>query len=515
MKNKYKILSILIAVLFVTISCDDFLEEDAKGTLTPDVFYQNEEEMVLALNGLQENMYNVGQGLYNFLGTDVGVIGRFAIPGGWKPGVYDYDVSTGGIENPWINLYKGVLDANFTIQSLKTSSLPDNVKGNGIAQGLFYRAFFYYYLTTHWGDVPYWRDGAILEEVALLGKTEVATIQADMIADLEEAISSGNLSTAKWSENGGRPSIWAARMLKAHFHMWQQEYPEARTELIEITTNSGHDLNADYADMYRQGNELHDEIVYGLEFLYEVKNAGISGTAHPNARGENADANAAFQETGVYTRSAATTLRKSFADTYADTDLRKPYNVWNSHTLIDNTVAQFEWTYIPKLMGAALPVSDPLFSDPEIIRLSGMPTRLMLISEAYLLLSEAELMINGSTPAALAAINKVRQRAGLTDLAVVTIEDIRIERAWEFTGEGIGRKTDLVRWGILESTVLAMPAAETNAGTNQLAIDRATDEAAKISAGKPGQYVSLPIPHGDILRSQNFNGNLTQNPLWE
>ncbi|MDC1465728.1 RagB/SusD family nutrient uptake outer membrane protein [Polaribacter sp.] len=515
MKNKYKILSILIAMLFVTISCDSFLEEDAKGTLTPNVFYQNEEEVALALNGLQENMYNVGQGLYNFLGTDVGVIGRFAIPGGWRPGVYDLDPGTGGIENAWERLYAGVLDANFTIGSLKASSLPDEVKGNGIAQGQFYRAFLYYYLTTQWGDVPYWRDGANLDDVALLGKTEVAVIQADMIADLDEAISSGYLSTARWNQNSARPTLWAARMLKAHFHMWQKEYALARAELIEITTKSSHALNDDYADMHRQGNESHDEIIYGLEFLYSVKNGGKSGTCHPNARGENGDANKAFKEVGVYTRSAAMTFRKSFADTYDANDLRKPYNVWNSHTLANGTVAEFEWTYMPKFMGAALPVNDPLFTEPEVIRLSSIPNRIMLISEAYLLLAEAEFMIEGSSTAALAAINKVRKRTGLLDYNSISMKDIRNERAWEFAGEGIGRKTDLIRWGLLESTVLGLPAAETAAGAPQLAIDRASDEVAKLSAGKPGQYQALPIPLGDIERSQDFGGALTQNPLWE
>ena len=166
-------------------------------------------------------------------------------------------------------------------------------------------------------------------------------------------------------------------------------------------------------------------------------------------------------------------------------------------------------------MRGKLPISDALMQNPDPNNLSSQPSRLFVLSDAYLLLAEAEFMANGSTTTALAAINKVRQRANLPNLTVMTIQDIRNERAWELVAEGYwGRKVDLIRWGILESTVKAIPAAETAAGAYSMAISYAQGEADRISVGPAGKYLVWPIPLQDIQRSQDIGGALTQNPLW-
>ncbi|CAN0514757.1 unnamed protein product, partial [Scytosiphon promiscuus] len=199
------------------------------------------------------------------LGTDIGVCGRFAIPGGWQAAVYNYDVDNAAVRNTWSAAYEAIRNANLVISGLEKSSLAEDIKGRAIAQALFYRAIFYFELTTQYGDVVYWRDELVMEDVVYLGKTDSNVIQQEMIQDLEKAISGGYLPKVKWNENGALPTEWSVRMLKAYYHVWQEEWAEARTELIEVTANSTHHLHDDYADKYRQGNELHDEIVFGRE----------------------------------------------------------------------------------------------------------------------------------------------------------------------------------------------------------------------------------------------------------
>ncbi|CAN0520687.1 unnamed protein product [Scytosiphon promiscuus] len=135
-------------------------------------------------------------------------------------------------------------------------------------------------------------------------------------------------------------------------------------------------------------------------------------------------------EVGIYARSAAQTLRKSFADTYDVNDARRIYNVWDSHTLEDSTEAVFNFIYIPKLMRSFVPVSDPLMQEDDKIRDSSEPGRTFLLADAWLLLAETEFMVGGSSSQALAAINEVRGRTGLPDYTSITIQDIRNERAW-------------------------------------------------------------------------------------
>ena len=519
MKTKYIFLSIFAAVLFGTTSCEDFLDEDAKGLLTPETFFQNEDEANLALNGLQNGIGS--SGIQGHDGTDVGVAGRVPIAGGWLPSIYQASIDAAGFFNPWRDAYNDIKNANLVIAGLERSSLSDEVKGRATAQALFYRANKYLFLAYTYGDVPYWRNELVIEEVALLGKTDGDVIVSDMIDDLDVAISSGYLPTGRWDESEGRPTVWAVRMLKAYCHIWLEEWAEARTELMEITTNSPHgpDLGP-YADMFREGNELHPEIIFGRQFL----NTGTSNDIrsrnhnqfHYNNNSENQPTRQAMSQTGVFSRAASMTLRKSFADTYDDNDIRKLYNVWDSHVLEDGTTATFNWIYIPKMMRAGIPVSDPLMQNPEPNNQSSDPIRLFVLSDAYLLLAEAEFMIGGSSPAALAAINKVRGRTGLPNLTTLTTEDIHNERAWELVAEGYwGRKVDLIRWGILEQTVQGVAAAETAAGAYSVAIGYAQAEVDNISMGPVGKFQVFPIPLNEILQSQDIGGALTQNPLWD
>lgn len=514
----------MFAFLGIFISCSNFLDEDAKGLLTPETFFKNEAEATLALNKLNEGVGS--SGFLFFLGTDVGVSGRISLAASHKFGAYDFDVSDNRLK--WLTQYSNIKDANLALASIVKSDLSDAVIGNVVAQSYFFRAFQYINLATTYGDVPYWRDELTnLEELSLIGQTDATLILQDMIADLDSAIKSGYLSTDTWGDNEGRPTVWAARMLKAYAHVWLKEWAAARTELIEVTTNSPQTLNDDYADMYREGNEIHSEIIFGKEYLTDVLSTNNT-TARPNLAAESSSVkNNAFKDVGMTNGSAPFTLRKSFADTYDDDDKRKLYNVWDNHTIyqidevtkdtISSTNYKFAKIYIPKLMRGLVPPSDPLMLEHEAQNNSSAPERIFLLSDAYLLLAEVEFMIGGSSSAALAAINYKRtERVGLPDYTSITMQDIRNERAWELCGEGFwGRKRDLIRWGILDATVIGLPAAETAAGASTVAIERAQDEADFISNAPAGRYTQYPVPLVDILQSEAIGGALKQNPLWE
>ena len=511
MKNKNIIIKILmIAFCGIIISCDDFLDEDPRGILTPENFFLNEEESILALNELNRTVE--GAGFNEFLGTDLGVSGRITLAASHLTGSYQFNSGSGP---GWGGQYGSIRDANLLLSRIGNSSLPDDVIGRARAQALFFRADKYLFLTTRYGDVPFVVDEVMdIDQLSLLGQTDANVIISSVIEDLDEAISSGFLSTASWGDNDGRPTVWAARMLKAHAHIWLEEWAEARTELIEITTNSPHVLDDDFADKYREGNEIHSEIIFGKVFLANVSN-NFNNTARPNLAAESLDARAAFAEVGVTNGSAPFTLRRSFANTFAMNDERRIYTVWDSHTLEDGTPVTFNWIYMPKINRTPTPISDPLLAEEEPRNNSSMPDRIFLLADAYLLLAEAEFMIGGSSAPALSAINTVRERANIPALTTLTLEDIQMERAWELVGEGYwGRKKDLVRWGILDSTILGLPAAEAAAGATAEAIQRAQNEADAFAAVPPNRFTEFPVPSVDLQLSQSVGGGLVQNPLW-
>ena len=153
---------VVIVLSIVTLGCSDILEEDAKGLLTPDQFFTNQDEANLALNGLQARLKTdevTGQFMlfYQFLGTDEGVVARDGIPANTTVGTYDFNTSNSEVSGIWQQLYAGVRDANLVLARVaQSTSLSEDEKSATIAQALFYRAHFYYRLTTIYGDVPYW-----------------------------------------------------------------------------------------------------------------------------------------------------------------------------------------------------------------------------------------------------------------------------------------------------------------------------------------------------------------------
>ena len=140
------------------------------------------------------------------------------------------------------------------------------------------------------------------------------------------------------------------------------------------------------------------------------------------------------------------------------------------------------------------------------------------------MIAEAENELHGITEVALAALNQVRERAGvkcyttgITDdtKIVVTGADelrqiIRDERARELCFEGI-RKHDLIRWGIYvqEMQKAAAEPYET-VGNGRTSDANQRTKMAAIASKMTEKYLLFPIPQSEL----NLNNKMKQNKYW-
>jgi hypothetical protein len=142
---------------------------------------------------------------------------------------------------------------------------------------------------------------------------------------------------------------------------------------------------------------------------------------------------------------------------------------------------------------------------------------LLRYSDVLLMFAEAENAINGATPAAYDAVNKVRRRAfgvKLTEVSAVAdfapgllpdafLEQLKIERSRELCFESM-RKYDLIRWGDLGDKLNQMQ-------NDILTTAPASYHYAALSAKNFRQkHLLLPIPISEIT----LNKLLVQNPEW-
>ncbi len=122
--------------------------------------------------------------------------------------------------------------------------------------------------------------------------------------------------------------------------------------------------------------------------------------------------------------------------------------------------------------------------------------RLIRLGDVLLMYAEAENEASGPTPAAYAAINQVRARATMPNIAPGLSKDafreaVRTERVLELTAEG-DRFLDLLRWGTVADVFTKNRALRSNSG-------------GQFQANK-NEY--LPIPQNDV----NTNPQMKQNP---
>ncbi|MDN5217412.1 RagB/SusD family nutrient uptake outer membrane protein [Fulvivirgaceae bacterium BMA12] len=451
---------IILLLLIGFAGCDEFLEEDVRGIISPNNFYNSDTEAIQAANGLyntfqSNNLYGQWQGISNFTYFGADVIAPSRVFGG-NAAITNYTLTETNYANAytvWRELFRVVGDANAVIVNVRDNeNLSAAVRNQVIGESLFMRAFAYYHLTVLWGDVPFYTDNLALGEVAVLGRTDLKTIRTAMIGDLQR-VESENLLPGSHSAPGdlGRLTVWAAKMLRAKYLLWEEDWAGARDACVDIINNSPHRLMDTFDQVFDINNLYNDEVIWGLDYLKDVENTNRTDSFNPRLRDEpkdsgqrNALRNALADRGEEFNGFGLAVPLPAVYENFPDEDLRKPLSCINEYLGFE-----LKFFYMPKLWNLDF-VNSPRGNHGEwrvIYRLA----------DAYLMAAEAENELGGPTNA-YQYINEVRERAYEPDqpLAALSQDEFRTalidERKWELAGED-DRRYDLIRWGILVETV--------------------------------------------------------------
>lgn len=470
---------ILLALLtFIISGCSDFLEEETRGIITPSNFFNNDEEAILAINGIYRTYASRQTDASNLIGlygrfdqimsiTAYGAdeIGLHRSAG--APTVVPYEnfsineSNYGLLRLVWQSLYHIIGDANTIIANVVgNTNLSDEVRNRVEGEALFLRAFAYYHLTNAWGDVPFYTDVLDLSEISTLGREDVDVVRNAIIGDLTDIENRNLLPQSYNGSDLGRPTVWATKMLKAKIMLWQENWQGVLDETTDIINDSPHFLLNNYADVFeRDINPFNQEIIWGIDHFDNASGNAETATGNqitdafnpqrgpqeplnPNDRAALVNALSSIgQEFNGFAHAVAL---PSFRDEFPSDDLRRPLNLVNEYLgfpLIH--------TYLPKhwnLDG----VASPRFNHGDMIII-------FRLADVYLMAGEAANEL-GNTGGALQYVNKVRERAYEPDQPLIGLSQgelrqmIYDERKWELAGEG-HRRYDLVRWGILVETI--------------------------------------------------------------
>lgn len=521
MKAKY-IYAVLLGLLTVfATSCEDKLNIPKHGNMGgQEDFYKTDTEALQALSSLYNswgaNYYNWFM-LKNLLADDVWTGGGLRGDNSSMEQLneYGFDTDHSMISDLYSGMYGIIYNANLIIDQVE----PDTqVKKRAVAEAKFFRAWANFELVTLFGTAPK------VDHLLTPGEYRMANSTPEELwslveQDLNDAIDSDVLPSKQNvddSETGIRVTREVAQAMLGKAYLFQKKYPEAVSVLDKVIASKKYSLyKGDYDKLLHAEADGCCESMLEVQKRNDAEQTWTQFTMTYLMMGWRTDRliltgkAEAVIASGTY---GFMNPRKSLYDAFVAAEGKDGYRLnstirtyeqvkqfgveLKAGELLVNHEGYFNWKN--RALKEDCIVDASYFQGFQHINL-----RVMRYAEVLLLAAEAHVM-GGEQGKAVAYINEVRDRARLTPLSAVTLDDVKKEKRLELWMECV-RFQDLVRWGDAE-TVMG------NQGKSVPAFElRGADYRYENTVyGFKAKHNLLPIP----LKEMTINPNMEQNEGW-
>ena len=191
---------ILLTLALGLASCN-FLDEQPGSFVGRDGYYKTEAQCRSAVNSCYEGLRTVySTTLFTHLEgtTDLAIVPSISDVNA----IFDINPSQCNISKTlWSSGYKSIMYANAAIAGIEASTTLDPlVQRDLLAEAKTMRAFWYYLLTSAFGDIPFYTDDVVdqstMDRIASLGRMSAVATRSALIAELQECYSySGDVYT--------------------------------------------------------------------------------------------------------------------------------------------------------------------------------------------------------------------------------------------------------------------------------------------------------------------------------
>lgn len=488
-----KLLSVIL--LSATLaSCSKFLDRDPLSQISPNNAFNSENQLDLYTNsfydivlpGASGNDQTPGLPFYGLTGENSDNIILNSLPSELT-GNRTIPISGGGWD------WSALRNINYFINNCRSGSVNPSIINKYEGSARFFRAFFYYYMVSRFGDVP-WYSNVIAsdDDKALLKPRDSRVMIIDSVLyDIDYAIN--NLDSSKAGVN--KVNKWTALALKSRICLFEGTFRKYHTEfslpgsaalLTQAANAAAQLINSGQYNVYTGSSP---QTAYQELFTTASKNNG----EYILARSFLAQSNV-FYSVNYYAISPSfgkPGLEKNLVNSYLLKDGSRATDVPGYDTLSfynetqnrDPRLAQTIRTPGYKRIGAAV-ISAPSFTststgyqltkfvtDETQDKLNGNsnPLPIFRLAEVFLNYAEAKAELGTLTQADLdISVNRLRARVNMPALNLAnanshidpflataythvgdqnkgTILEIRRERRIELVMEGL-RWNDLMRW---------------------------------------------------------------------
>ena len=266
--NKFNILIAMVVCLNIC-GCSDFLEEDPKGKLTTDNFYNSESDARQAINGVYRRLSDSWVTGYNIKQIPNDLLKRASWDEASGLSNFTYGSENTYIAGMWQNHYAVIKDCNSVIDNVTANKEKINNWERYVGQAHGIRAFLYFDLVRWFGDVP-----LVLTDTKSLDGLEVTRtpqkeVFRQIIEDFEYCISHtmDKGDTSKGYQYG-RLTKDACHGFLAKVYLW----------LGSVAQRDGKEILGNAADNFEKSLEHSSAVIQGgryklVDYYPDVFNA--------------------------------------------------------------------------------------------------------------------------------------------------------------------------------------------------------------------------------------------------
>jgi len=256
----------LALMIFSLAGCDDALEVEIKSDIVAGDFPADGEEaralLIGAYRDLKEDINSTEFSIDRSEAFEVGTIGE--VSDAWAQ-----NLNEGNGPN-WLEFYSALYNINNLLSQV--DDLPfstEAVRAQTKAEALFLRAFYYFYMTKIWGDVPLILVPISSADQEVIGRTPAAQIIEQVNADLDEAISLFPTDGFRDKNFASKPAAYA---LKADVKMWSgkvlgggtADFDAVLAAIAQIESTGVSLVQDNFASIFAASNRKNEEIIFSI-----------------------------------------------------------------------------------------------------------------------------------------------------------------------------------------------------------------------------------------------------------
>jgi hypothetical protein len=437
----------IVIFLLGASSCEKFLETKPTDFLSTSTYYNTEGELLSARAGVYNNLAAAqvwGHYANYLLGwqADVSYMNRLTLNG---PFNYNYSGADPYMNGCWNVLWDGVNRANVLLANLdKNQAIDQSFRDKIRGECLFLRGYYYFLLVQYWGGVPVKTTPTASVTDVNIARSSVQEVYDQILADMTAA--EPLVPGIKELGFGGAVSKSAVRGMLARVCLTMagdplkdvSKYQDAKTWAKKVMddVDAGHSLNPSYPNIFIElaqnkydiGENIWEAEYYGNNIDDSKSYAEYTSTGWING---------VTSVTGSITGrgDAYMSITAPFYNVFEDGDLRKWWSIahftyvkvtdpaQNGLKLMKGIPAseKDKWVYQPAKFRREYEPESSRFVGANSPTYNATNHPLLRYSDVLLMFAEAENAINGPTAEAIAAVNKVRERAWSTGVKSIEI----------------------------------------------------------------------------------------------